>query len=145
MIIQEIFNSKVEYTVTRQKSDKFSARATIGSRDVVVYFTVWDESSDTWTFEFAELKPQFKGAKSVEPTTALTGSGSELMVFTFVRDVLTEFVSIYHPTCIRFTADKSEGRDKLYSKLLKKLKLAKYETKESDSGDDVVFELVRKD
>ena len=136
MNLYEIFDSKVKSDVTAQGASFYKVTAKIGSRDIIITFGKIDSGEDIWNFEFMEYNGKVK-------TTSQTGSGHELQVFSLVKDILKDFISIYHPNIIRFSADKSEGnRAKLYERMLKKLNLPKYKVEIEDHASDKIFQLI---
>jgi hypothetical protein len=140
----ESLDSKVEYDVISHSPSLYKVRSLINGREILVYFTLSNQSPDHWIFEFAESNVK---SSSKSSTIKLTGSGGELKVFSLVKTVLLEFIELYYPEVIEFTADKSEGnRARLYARMLQKLNVPKYEIDHDDSyGDDSVFRLVRED
>lgn len=140
MLLVEIINSKVDYQVVKQTADLYHLESTINNRKIKVTFS--NQISDVWDFEFSE----YTGKKW---TTGTTGSGLEFRVFSFVKESLLEFIQIYHPKTIEFTAFEEDGskRGRLYEKFLKKLNLPNYylEVGKNKSRNDTYFALNRKD
>lgn len=138
-ILCEAFDSKVDYDVVKQTSDLYRLEAEINGRKIKVTFS--KSVGNSWDFEFAEQQ----GTKW---TTAKTGSGGELQVFSFVKQALIEFIEIYHPEFIEFTAFEEDGseRGRIYEKFIKRLKLPDYvlDVGKSRSRNDTYFTLKRK-
>ena len=131
----ESLNSKIDYEVTVETNNRFKAKATINGREITASFSLDDDNF--WIYEFTEGSNR---------TVKLTGSGGEFQVFSFIRELLEEFVQRYQPEGIKFSADKSDkGRAELYYKMLQKLKLPKYELeKDASPEDETLFRLVQK-
>lgn len=118
MFLQELLNSKVKYTVTKETAKVFSTQAEIGGR--MIHFEAINDGEQGWMIDFAEVVTK---NDRVGHNFGRTGSGSELQVFSMIVDSLKEFQARYHPTLITFTADKdgdSDTRAKLYRRLADK-------------------------
>lgn len=135
----EAFDSKVDYDVVKHTADSYILEAEINGRTIRVSFT--KSAADTWDFEFKEKS----GSKW---TTAATGSGGELQVFSFVKEALMEFLELFHPETVEFTAFEEDGstRGRLYEKFFKKYKHPNYnlEVGKSRSRNDTYFTMKRK-
>jgi hypothetical protein len=132
MLLQEILNSKIKYTVVKETANTFVTQAEIGGR--LIRFTA-DEMYERWNVEFAEVTTRHKH------NWGRTGSGSELQVFSMVVDSMKEFMSRYHPTVICFSASKDDGSDarvSLYRRLASKY-LKGWTREEFDHGDSTEF------
>lgn len=146
MKLTEILNKKVDYEVVKSTSDTFKTRATIGDREIV--FTAYPvedgEGTESWEITFGEK------LKNGMTTFDQTGSGNELEVFSMVKDSIMEFINIYSPQTITFTADKDNNgaknnRAELYSKLISKFKAPNYEVDRKSLGQGAdIFRIVRK-
>jgi len=118
MLLQEILNSKVKYTVTKETAKTFATQAEVGGR--IIQFTAYNDGEQGWSIDFAEVVTK---SNRTGPVFGRTGSGSELQVFSMIVDSLKELEARYHPTMITFTADKdgdSDTRAKLYRRLADK-------------------------
>lgn len=131
MQLTEIFDSKVDYTVTVNTNSRWIAKATIGKRDIE--FAADQFHNNTWQVIFWERPSMPKNHKARiilrDPrTTHKTGSGNELQVGAMVIACLKELIETKHPDYIQFTADKEDGesRTKIYTRVLKRLKLPGY-------------------
>lgn len=139
MLLNEILNKKIEYEVDEESEDAFMTSALIGGRMIEFYADKFDDGK--WTLSFGE-------AKGGKVTTELTGSGSELEVFSMVKDSIVEFVKKYKPTIMSFTAaknDKSDiknNRGDLYDRLIKKFKIPGYKASryQGDHTDSFALE-----
>lgn len=118
MLLQELLDSKVKYTVTKETAKIFTTQAEIGGR--VIHFEALNDGEQGWVIDFAEVVTK---NDRTGHHFGRTGSGSELQVFSMIVDSLKEFVARYHPTLVTFTADKdgeSDTRAKLYRRLADK-------------------------
>jgi hypothetical protein len=116
MLIQELLNSKVDYEVTKQNASTFKTLAQIGDRWITFIATKEDE--DVWDLAFYESENW-----NAPLTSAKTGSGDELKVFSMVMASIKEFLDRYSPNTVIFTADKDDGsetRAKLYGRIASK-------------------------
>jgi len=150
MLLKEILNKKVKYTVEKANHYSFFTRATIGNRDIVFRADHDDEKGENfWYVTFEEFKKSEDGESS---TYDITGSGNELEVFSMVKDSLLEFIEKYKPKLIEFTAEKendSDNRARLYARMLKRFRVSGYTYDISDKhifGRKVkAFALIRND
>jgi len=137
MLLSEILNSRVKYTVTKETAKIFATRAEIGGRDI--QFLAVNDGDQGWSIDFAEV--DIKDGKDLGHKYGRTQSGSELQVFSMIIDSLKEFESRYHPTMITFTADKdgdSDTRAKLYRRLADKY-FKGWKREEFDHGNTTHF------
>lgn len=126
--LDELLNTKVDYEVTSQTNDRFVAQATINGR--LIKFTAEQEhgfdGKAVWEVLFGEYKPGERG------TFQTTGNGGELEVLSMVTDATKEFVDIYQPDVIRFSATKdgtSNSRAQVYDRMLRRNLPAGYQIK----------------
>lgn len=134
MILSEILDSKINYTVERESSGQFKTSAKIGGR-VIVFRAELDrgEDGEYWDISFEQ---QTEGAA----TYAKTGSGKEFSVMSMVKASLAEFVQRYHPKVVHFSAATDDGaaRANVYRRMVSSV-LKDYELEETISGNDRLF------
>lgn len=147
MLLVELFDSKINYSVDAATASKFKTSATIEDRDII-FITDIDNSGKYGveaTIEFGEMKTGSDGKKRI--TYDLTGSGGEMKVFSMVGQSVKEMVNRYQPDMILFSADKdgkeTSKRADVYEKLLKKF-APEYEAIRKDAGQSILFQLVKK-
>ena len=148
IILTELFDSKVEYEVTRESNRLFITKAEIEGREIV-FTAVVDEHGEKGIeidVEFTETIHQRNGTDY--DSYALTGSGGEMKVFSMVGASLKDMANRYQPDLIHFTAEKDKGPNKekranLYEKLIKKF-LPDYEIDKRDRGQNIRFQLYKK-
>lgn len=133
MLLNEILDDKVDYKVIEDSDDIFGTSASIGGRTIQFFAEKYEPGK--WTLSFGELK----GRKL---TTDKTGNGSELAVFSMVKDSILEFVEKYDPKLMHFTAAKEAFKEKnnrgsLYARLINRFKIPgyKFEYTKGQYGD----------
>jgi len=130
MLVKELLDKKVKYKIKRAESDLFKTIATIGGREIE--FTADEEVGypREWVATFSEVK---KIESTEHRDYGKTGSGSELEVFSMVKDSMLEFIQTYDPMMITFTATKDAdgngNRADLYARLLQRFKIPGYSIK----------------
>jgi hypothetical protein len=141
MLLTEIAAQSFDYKLIASSDKLFKTQKRINDRLVV--FSASAYSPTEWLIEFEELDDKGRG------TYAVTGSGGEFKVFGFVLSSLSEFVQLYHPLSISFSAEKESEDDVrpiVYEKLIKRsLKgfLKGYELKIAKRDSHDTFELVK--
>jgi hypothetical protein len=138
MLLSELLNKKIKYDVVKD-SNSFEAIADIGERRIVFGFDRID--TNTWECAFGERKKSkspFDRDGYASMNFDATGSGNELMVFSMIKEALIEFIKVYEPDLILFSAKKKDNGDStrgnVYAGLLKRFKLTGYEI-DRDTSD----------
>lgn len=139
--ILESFDSQVKGRLVRATNDLYTTDAIIGSRKIVFDGQSYKQDDRTiWEIAFTEKSPG-------KVTTAKTGSGNEMQVFSFVIESINDMVARYHPDEIHFSSHKAdENRTKLYKRLITRINLPGYKLAaiDSDSTSDI-FRIVKDD
>jgi len=147
--IVEVLNTKVPYEIEHAGAEQFSTSATIGGRLITFYASTGDGEPGVWEIEFDERVENATGSMTSRKTTyKQTGSGSELQVFSMIKDSIIELVKRYEPEVIMFTADKegdNDTRAELYARLLKRFTLPEYKTDVSQSSRKTEFTLTKRE
>jgi len=136
MLINEILDRKVKYTVMKDSDSQFKAQAKINGRDIVFYAEeTWH---GIWEVAFGE-----KTDDAFDITYKKTGNGGELEVFSMVKELTLEMIKKHDPKKITFQAAKEENgnRGNLYARLVERFKIPGYkiERKSGDKRDDFVL------
>ena len=106
MLLNEIANSKIEFEIIRNTSNTIILESLINGRTIRFFCenTSADTGSDSWSVQFKEL------TESGKWTFALTSSGAEFQVTSFVVEGLKFLIQMQAPEVIDFTADtKTRG------------------------------------
>ena len=110
----ESLDTNIEYKVVNNDPKHFTASAEIDG--FVIVFEARRGAPGHWSIIFYQYNQL-----SSRVAYGRTGSGSELVVFSFVMKSLTEFLNKYKPSYVYFTAVKAESsRVRLYSRMVKK-------------------------
>lgn len=145
--IVEVLNTKVPYEVEHAGAEQFSTSAKIGGRLITFYASTGDGEPGVWEIEFDERIEKTDNSPR-KTTYKQTGSGSELQVFSMIKDSIIELVTRYEPEVIMFTADKegeNDTRAMLYARLLKRFNLPEYKTDVHQSSRKTEFTLTRRE
>ncbi len=118
MKIAEVIDSAVDSRLMANGADLFVTRAKIDGQ--TIDFTARRTGENAWTIEFKPAKSGLDSMKPDRPQDYLkTNRGSELKVFSFVKQSLDQFNTLRSPDSISFTADKSEpNRAQLYQRMV---------------------------
>lgn len=139
--LNELFNSKVDYTVLAKRRNYFKTEAEINGRVIQFEAAVaTDRSFPYWEIDFRELKD---GKTRYDAT----GSGGEKEVFSMVIASLNELIDSYSPDTIMFSAMKGgagSARANIYTKIVKRYLSDRYEAEEMDSSAKRLFLLKKK-
>lgn len=112
MFITELFNDPVKISDRRIGPDEYRSTFYVG--DVRYSFAANQFGpNDLWDIEFIAHSDRGSSAK-------ITGTGNEITVFSTVVSIMKEFMDLYHPVQLHFTADEP-SRKKLYHRLIDKL------------------------
>lgn len=139
--ITESLDSSVQGRLVRATNDMYTTEATIGARKIIFDGQSYNEDGRTvWEIAFTEKTPG-------RTTTAKTGSGNEMQVFSFVIESIKDMISRYHPDEIQFSSSKTdENRTGLYKRLISRINLPGYALGGiSASSSDDIFIIVRND
>lgn len=134
MLITEILDKTVYYTVVKQESHLFKTACMINRRKIVFECFMDDGTPDVWEGQFWEEK---KGKIEY----GMSGSGGELEVIKFAQQTLLELIKIYNPKKIMFDAAHDSGksgktRGNVYERLIKRIKVSGYSYERIDQSDD---------
>lgn len=141
MKLDEILNRKVQQEVVRDNDDMYMTKAKIGDRLIHFSAELDDPDEDEWAIVFWQTNLNGNNMKF-----DATGAGSELEVFSMVKDAMLDFVKKRNPKKIHFSAAKNKGeesRSSLYDRLVKKFKLPNYEFEKETGENDDYFYLIR--
>lgn len=132
----ESLDSKVDSRELRSTANIYHTEATIGNRVIKSVFS--KEHGESWDYEFSEKVDN-------KWTTKTTGSGSEFRVFAFVKNSFSDFISMYAPEEITFSATEENGSTpaKVYDKMTKGLK-NEYNVSKTIADKAIQFTLTRK-
>jgi hypothetical protein len=139
MILLELLDSSVKYTVTNQDADYYAETATINGRviqfEAEQEFNPHDRHDDELTWGIAFIEMTDDPVELVPFTVKKTGSGGELKVFAFVKSALERFIKKYEPANFWFSADSDEpSRIKLYTAFIQRFNIPGYRVKETKDG-----------
>jgi hypothetical protein len=120
MLLVELFDTKIEYSVEKHTPYKFVAKANVGQHEIMMTCEQ-DSDGDPWTLVF-----------ETDGRIAATGDfetrhyddevqGSEFQVFSVVKSMMIEFIHDYRPEELLLSGSKSEHRGKIYEKMLKRI------------------------
>lgn len=117
MLLNEVLQSPVEWKVTNQIVDAFEAIFHLNTNQgpSKFGFNAFVDSDDgtTWTISFHQW---IKGRDVYN----ITKTGSELIVFSTIIDIMRAFIKKYKPQLMYFGAEEP-SRMKLYLKLIRTL------------------------
>lgn len=134
MLLLELFNSKVDYKITKKTDSALHAEAMINGRKIIARYQHIGESGE---FEFVSKA----GASA---THKLTGEGGELQVFSFIKDFIFDIVHEFKPEVLIASANKQENRVGVYEKFFKRLKMPGYHVGVMKTdGDHDIIKLVK--
>jgi hypothetical protein len=120
LIINEMFSSKIELEITNSSSE-FKTTAEIDEKTITFEATKSDfqflepalsDVKDPWEIVF------YQEGKHGYPLFTDTKAGSEIKIFSMVKQSFEIFYKVKNPTCLLFTAEKT--RVNLYVKFIKK-------------------------
>lgn len=136
MLINEILDRKVKYTILKDGDSQIKAQATINGRTIIFYGEeTWH---GIWEVAFGEKE---EGDDDI--TYKKTGNGGELEVFSMVKELTLELVKKHSPRKITFQAakDVKGNRGNLYARLIDRFKVPGYkiERKSGDKRDDFIL------
>ena len=148
--INESFDSNVPIEIVSQTLINFRTSANIGGRQIVFNADRVRHEPGDWELKFAEIvNKKYSVPDRVANLLAgdkdktyqdisfdITGSGSQMMVFSFVIESIKKFVSIYHPKSFFFEAIKEGNRANLYAKMASKIKISGYELTDVGKEDN---------
>lgn len=139
MIIAEILNKVPDYKVLKDTDEIFKVESTINDRKIYVAVERTDDENDLWEVVFYE---QNAGGSEWN----LTKNGGEFQVFALAKDVIMQVIKKRDPAEIGFSADKAEGREKLYQKLVDKFIIPGYEVSKlnPEKSHSIFFSLTKK-
>jgi hypothetical protein len=148
--INESFDSNVPIEIVSQSRINFRTTANIEGRQIVFNADWLSVPTGSWELKFAEIvNKKYSVSDRVANLLAgdkdktyqdisfdVTGSGSQMMVFSFVIESIKKFVSIYHPKLFFFEAIKEGNREKLYAKMASRIKIPGYELTDIGKEDN---------
>jgi hypothetical protein len=148
--LNESFDSNVPIEIVSQTRINFRTTANIGDRQIVFNADWLSVPTGSWELKFAEIvNKKYSVSDRVANLLAgdkdktyqdisfdVTGSGSQMMVFSFVIESIKKFVSIYHPKLFFFEAIKEGNREKLYAKMASRIKIPGYELTDVGKEDN---------
>ena len=144
MIISEILNKSPDYKIVKDVRDYYTAESIIDGRKIVVSIELDDDSS-LWEVVFYEETDESEDIR-VSRKFNLTKNGSEFKVFALVKEIVTNFIKSRKPKMIGFSANKGEGREKLYQKLINKFNVSGYTVDKTnfEKSQSIFFTLTQK-
>ena len=144
MIISEILNKTPDYKIVKDARDIYNAESIINGRKIVVSIEL-DDDTNLWEVVFYEESDDSEDVR-VSRKFNLTKNGSEFKVFALVKEIVTQFMKTRKPKTIGFSADKGEGREKLYQKLINKFNVTGYTVDKTnfEKSRSIFFTLTQK-
>lgn len=127
----ELFDSKIEYEVDKNTSEKFSTKAKIGTKLITFIAVNAFPENEIWEVSFS-----FEDSDNV--SYKASNDGRQLEVLSFVKRSMIEFIDRYHPRIIEFTASKENEDDSrnsralIYKKMLKDVESHGYSLKSDE-------------
>lgn len=144
MILQELFNKKIDFDVVDDSTRQLKTSAVINNRTIIV--NCQSDSNDKWYVDFGEPSEM----DSLDINMTMTGNGGEFEVLSFVKDTLLLLVQKRNPKVITFLAETDSGHDgltriKVYERMARKLCPSNYEYNRHTSIFGDKFTFIRKD
>jgi len=138
--LNELFDKPVAYKRTENTNERKRYTFSIEGKSYIVQIAHddTDDSNDAWEVMFF-LIGSFNNAPS---GTEISGSGSEIKVFSTVVSIIKTFVKSEKPEVIYFSA-KEKSRQSLYAAMVRKLGKGYSNAKYTWQGE-LIFRLTRK-
>lgn len=116
MLVLEVLKSAAAWEWVYQDDNAFEINfKTIDNE--YAFIGEYNERTDSWNVYFVLL--QYDEYSQPQLQSKVTGTGNEFVVFSTVIDIIREFIQLYNPTQIDFSADEP-NRQQLYKSLVRR-------------------------
>lgn len=137
MRLDELFDRKADWEVTRSGPTKYEATIDLSNR-TIVFSAVRTPDDPEWYLDFYEKTDS--GIRF-----DMTGSGDEFLVMSTIKEVISDFVNKCSPEKFYFTADRNDAsRVSAYGKMIKRYVPPQYKaTITQKPNSDAVYRFIK--
>lgn len=127
MKLFEIFDKPVKWKIVTKSNNEFMAKFFINKKEYHFDASYGGIQDDAWEVFFELIDEEGYGSMDV------TNSGDEYAVFATVIEIMKEFVKLYDPDKITFSAQE-ENRRGLYIRMFRKY-ASQYKLQQTSPGE----------